>query len=348
MADYEYIGCYNDRPIRAIPNFQGNVTTKEDCQNIAFNKKHNVYGLQYGGQCFTGTDINMAKSYGQEDKSKCGNLGGTWNQHVYYTDPKNIPGYQGSFDLIGCYNDKSQRAIPNFRGNIKNIDDCQQIAISNGDNVFGVQYGGQCFTGRNLNDAKKYGSASSNPMDRTKCGNLGGTWTQNVYYTDPSKVPKSTMTKQELQCYKDNYPDLSGLDTDEKLQNHWNTTGFYENRNNKCPGIQTSSGDYKYMGCFNDKPERAITNFQGNVNNIDECRHIAHKKRHTIFGVQNGGECYTGNDYNNSIKYSQVFDGSKCPPNGGVWTNQIYKKDKPFKPLPPPIPILSNANFSDS
>jgi hypothetical protein len=75
---------------------------------------------------------------------------------------------------LGCYNDRWRRAVRNFRG-FMSKEDCAQVAADTGDNIFSLQYGGRnpgrwwlkegetyktkgyCFTGNNLNEAKKYG-----------------------------------------------------------------------------------------------------------------------------------------------------------------------------------------------
>ena len=78
----------------------------------------------------------------------------------------------------GCYNDKSSRAVPIWKGYMSK-EDCAQAANEQGYNVFSLQYGntdpgwwqrtdedgtrgnipkkGHCFVGNDLNEAKKYG-----------------------------------------------------------------------------------------------------------------------------------------------------------------------------------------------
>ena len=83
------------------------------------------------------------------------------------------------YEYQGCYNDNKanpdQRAIATFQGNVTSVQQCSQIAKQKGASVFGLQNGEQCFTGSSINDAKKFGIASS-------CGPLGNPWTNQVYY----------------------------------------------------------------------------------------------------------------------------------------------------------------------
>jgi len=86
---FNYIGCYNDTDQRAIPNYVGMVTTTDQCKEFAISNKATLYGVQYGGQCFVGTDITSAVKYGKT--SNCPPLGGAWNNQIYSV---NAPTYK--------------------------------------------------------------------------------------------------------------------------------------------------------------------------------------------------------------------------------------------------------------
>jgi hypothetical protein len=78
------MGCYNDTGIRAIPYEQNNVSSIDECANIAEKNNQNVFGVQYYGQCFTGTNIEEAYQYGPNfNSSNCPSLGGSWTNQVY-------------------------------------------------------------------------------------------------------------------------------------------------------------------------------------------------------------------------------------------------------------------------
>jgi len=167
-----------------------------------------------------------------------------------------------TYQYIGCFKDSTtgnDRAIPNNNGTVKNESECQAIAQKKGASVYGLQDGNQCWTGTDLKQALKYGSA-------TDCGSnkMGGFDTNSIYVTDTY-----------LGCYKDS------------------TTGT----------------------------DRAIPNNQGTVKNITDCQAIAVKNGANVYGLQSNGQCWTGTDIAQSMKYGPATD---CGILGGFDTNQVY------------------------
>jgi hypothetical protein len=53
----------------------------------------------------------------------------------------------GNFEFVGCFADVGERAIPKYNGWVKNADECRAKAEANKHDVFGLQYGGECWTG---------------------------------------------------------------------------------------------------------------------------------------------------------------------------------------------------------
>ena len=91
----------------------------------------------------------------------------------------------GKYQFKGCYNDTSSRAIPNYRGNNMTVNSCEEIAQLKRENVFGLQFNGECWTGNNLQQAYKYGQN----YNGNSCGNLGGGFTNMVYAIDKPYPP---------------------------------------------------------------------------------------------------------------------------------------------------------------
>ena len=91
------------------------------------------------------------------------------------------PFFLGNYILAGCYTDNSNRAIPDtgitFSGSSA-IEDCAYIANSNGYRAFGVQNGGECYTGPRAHETYDvHGKAPA-----SECSNgLGGVWRNDVY-----------------------------------------------------------------------------------------------------------------------------------------------------------------------
>jgi hypothetical protein len=250
----------------------------------------------------------------------------------------------GDFKLKGCYNDKGDRAITKYNGNVGSIQDCANIAVNQGSTVFGIQYGGQCFTSNDNPSAFKYGKT-----DDDKCvmngKPMGGSWTNFVYEAPYHYDANYIMSNTELACYKDRYPDLSALNN-EKLQQHWTNIGANQNRENQCPTVQKTSGMYKFKGCYNDTGNRAIPNLRGTVKTIDECRQLAYNNKEVVFGLQNKGECWTSNNESEAYKYGILYDRNKCGPLGGGWNNQVYVSSQGFPPPLPPVPELKSPEFA--
>jgi hypothetical protein len=99
----------------------------------------------------------------------------------------------GNYSYKGCFNDRGVRAIPKFNKIVTSIDQCAQIAESNNQNVFGVQYNGQCFTGLNPDAAYQYGAN----FNKSSCPSMGGSWTNQVY-TRSSTFPSEIMSAPTL------------------------------------------------------------------------------------------------------------------------------------------------------
>jgi hypothetical protein len=111
------------------------------------------------------------------------------------------PSYQtssGQYNFIGCYNVNKKNEtneitpLPNDRGLVNSIDDCQAIANNNNESIFGVhnaaENGGkpQCFTGNDLYRATMYGLN----VNRNQCTALGGNSTNQLYQrTKPFPPP---------------------------------------------------------------------------------------------------------------------------------------------------------------
>ena len=184
----------------------------------------------------------------------------------------------------------------------------------------------------------------------------------NIYNLNITKNPCSyQMSNTELECYQKNNPDLKEL-TPTQLQQNWSTTGCKEQRNNKCPSYQTNSGLYNYIGCYNDMcfngggndGPRAIPNYRGLVNSIDDCQAIADSNNESLFGVQDGAgyggtpQCFTGNDLTRAKQYGLNVNRNQCAALGGLCNNQVYQRVKPFPPPVPPLPILTTSNFANS
>lgn len=292
---YNYVGCYNDTGNRAIANQMNNVTSVYDCEQLAKQQGYTVYGLQDGGQCFGSSDIDAAREYGlQTDQSQCGTLGGAWTNQVYTNinnlapltnmNP-NMPSSVDEYDYKGCYNNKDNTAIPNFRGNVTTLDECAQLAVDHQEYVFGITNNGQCYTGNNVDQALGQGQDNATAY----CGTLGSANTYQVYIrnskTEPIMEP-AKLKDQNFYPYDPNSQIVSGGSggsSGSKKNKNWFTRdseaaldkvfghnaggkigGFFSREGHKVGGFFSNAGHR--IGNFFHRHER-FSNFNDNNKN---------------------------------------------------------------------------------
>ena len=90
IAQYSHAGCFKDKwwHWRAIP-YSGHKFSGSDaiqsCANITVKNGYKAFGVQYGGECFTGP--NAHETYGKYGKANAGDckdgLGGKLRNDVY-------------------------------------------------------------------------------------------------------------------------------------------------------------------------------------------------------------------------------------------------------------------------
>jgi hypothetical protein len=81
-----------------------------------------------------------------------------------------------SFTSLGCWKDNRARAIDGYEGTI-GIQGCFERAKALGNNVFAVQYGGECYTTATAGETyNKYGVSNGCYASGT-----GGSWANEVY-----------------------------------------------------------------------------------------------------------------------------------------------------------------------
>ena len=169
----------------------------------------------------------------------------------------------GNYTFQGCYNDQGDRAIPNQMNNVKSIDECRKLAESTNNNVFGMQYYGQCFVGNDKVRALKY----NENVNKDSCNPMGGTWTNQVYFKDSPIKQFVPMPKLSSQNFGN---DDSGSKFKENFVNN-NMTFDTNNLYNEifCNIEPLNNGFKTCTNCgFSDK--MTILN-SSNVNNENEC-----------------------------------------------------------------------------
>ena len=99
--------------------------------------------------------------------------------------------------------------------------------------------------------------------------------------------------------------------------------------------VSTPSMEYSSVGCYADKPHRAIQTLEGRdpiaVENydvrtraIEKCALAARRKGFTMFAVQYGGQCMTSATAEKT--FNRYGESNQCNTNGkgGSWANNVY------------------------
>ena len=87
-----------------------------------------------------------------------------------------------------------------------------------------------------------------------------------------------------------------------------------------------------YMGCYIDNPTRALSAHStgGSDMTVEKCLAYCRSFGDVHYaGVQYGGQCFCGDDYNKYGKVSEIECRATCSGNseqycGGTWRNSVY------------------------
>jgi hypothetical protein len=156
-------------------------------------------------------------------------------------------------------------------------------------------------------------------------------WAGNDIACIPNK------TKDECRAMCDARPDCVAVNHNNRafngcclktnLANRWDTNGdwdFYIKQPLQCkppfsvPPEERSG--WKYKGCYRDSPDRALPNYLGNVQYIEQCVEKGKQGGYSTVGIQYHGQCWAGTNAN----WDRHGFAGCCEGMGGGWTNQIY------------------------
>lgn len=222
VVEYKAVGCFADQTNHAMPgadtlglgdydntHFQDRTHNISRCAEFAKLNGLRYFGIQNGGQCFTGPDAKSTyDKYGQANNcvNGTGNVLGDkslansvykWVENPPEPTVQNPPNWHQPYDYIGCYQDYPEHAIKsppqidydntNYQILLDPISDCNNYAKKHGYSVFAIQDGGMCLTDDNaLYNYDRYGPASTCTTKKGVDGYVGGKGTNSVYLTDIS------------------------------------------------------------------------------------------------------------------------------------------------------------------
>ena len=248
------------------------------------------------------------------------------------TPPPPTPVYYGAYrDGGSAGNDKGQRAIPNFRGaNLSSVQACQQLAQQNGDVVFGLQGGNECWTGKDIDLATQWGRVPSS-------GTLGGSWNNEVYALPQiappighsiacaqGTAPPGASTEQNA-VYRYMGNNQINLYPNTTIASSWDSTWM-----NPIPRINCSAfvqgpplpspRSYNFQGAV-DYPGNDITYWKGPFSNCAAACDVTPGCVAYVSDLPNGSNCWlksklenSRQDGNRNTNYVAGTPGVKIPP----------------------------------
>jgi hypothetical protein len=223
-----------------------------------------------------------------------------------------------SHKYVGCFKDDVNNPTMTMMGNVPYIkkdeftfDDCKNFAIDSGNKYFGLQ---------NVNSSRQKGycAVSNNITNAIKNAGVIPNQSVEIWKAQVSPVP-GTMTT---------------LTTSGSLEiiNPSGTTIF------STPSV-TKPLLSNYIGCYNDRGDRAISKGVGRKTYAD-CNDYAVKNNHAYFGLQylqgdpslKTAECWVNSDVTAATKYGKTTNCSKMPGSetmsGLGWANAVYSSGK--------------------
>ena len=91
------------------------------------------------------------------------------------------------------------------------------------------------------------------------------------------------------------------------------------------PGIFSVPVTHEHLGCYKDTRNRAMpVSLPRGSNLLQDCKQAAAFRGYTVFGIQNGVECWSGP--NAPSTYSKYGSSTACSNGlGGPWANDVYQ-----------------------
>ena len=244
-----------------------------------------------------------------------------------------------SYQYLGCYGDNVKvKAMTKKIGTVTSVMACYNLAVINGYALYGLQYGGECWVSNNMTKSVMYGlcgqckSCSNQACNcaKKKClngDNCGDGYANALYMvtssdqSPPSSTPTvipSTISSFEPTVDPSYRPSLIPSSEPTDLLSY-------------SPSFTTTNIDkYRYLGCYGDNVKtRAMTKNIGIVNSALGCYNLALSKGYSIYGLQNGGECWVSNNLTKSEMYGQCGKCTKCSrPNCNCSNKKCANGDK--------------------
>ncbi|CAB3989558.1 Hypothetical predicted protein [Paramuricea clavata] len=348
-CEYEYkkVGCYEDRDVdRALPEMLANERDKHSiyynghdlnwfdwhnympqmvcrCAEQAMKKGYKYFGLQYWGECWSGSSQAQYNKYGEGgscygpeykmcDSRDSNCVGDHLHNFVYEIATFTCDVH---FEKIGCYKDYEQdnehvlsARVPGASNYVGqpidwwNYDvflpmfacECAKKTVENGYNTFGLQYYGECWTGQKFEE-KHYIAQGETTNCINQCYQsctkwnrfcIGRNFVNTVYrITHPDCEVKYV----SLGCYKAVDDNNNNMAMPELLINEISPA---------------SDKFYGYMLEFDESWETMYSQL------LCRCARATEDKGYANFAIRNKGECWSGPSSGQS--YSLYGQSDNC------------------------------------
>eukprot|EP00392_Amoebophrya_sp_AT5.2_P000540 g541.t1 len=342
-----FVGCFEDKKKRAMPNRRhGSLTVRqceEECSNLSGEMK--FFALQYGAQCFC-DDGKGFERYGEKPERDCQGpgkspkckdpgtdkfCGGPWRNAVYTVEGRGgesssatalaVVNSQAAKEVdgmsfVGCFEDKSQRAMrgprPDGRLTVRQCEEeCRKKA---GDmRFFALQFGTQCF----CDHGKGFQQYGEKP--ETDC-------------QEPAGSPKC------IDPVADKFCGGSWRNAVYTVKGRGGASSSATALTMVNSGQAATVGTMSFVGCFEDKSQRAMRvriSGRWTVRQCEEkCR--MYEGDMQFFALQFGTQCFCDNG-KGFQQYGEKPEGDcqgpgnspKCISGwdkfcGGPWRNAVY------------------------
>ncbi|XP_014291324.1 uncharacterized protein [Halyomorpha halys] len=299
----EYLGCFEDKGNRLMADYRmdlSDINNPPKCMKICQQLSYPYAAVENGNQCFCSKDkpSEAMKKSENDCQSSCPNskqkCGGSWRLAAYSVHPFVIP-IEAEGTYIGCYQDSGERLLNNFRIDFHEINNpkrCIHVCTSLGYLYAGTENGNECFCGNNK--------------------------------------PSNDKKKGENECR------TSCPNSREKCGASWQIAVY---RTLVDPNTQTIITDDNLkktaLGCFEDSGARLLSDYRITLNDINspkKCYYLCQQLRYDYAGVENGDQCFCGNQKPSENKQKRDSEcQSSCPHSkekcGGSWRLYVYSTD---------------------
>jgi hypothetical protein len=300
VAGWTYKGCYKDcHQGRGLPNRLDNVKSIEECIAQAKAKGFNTSGNQYFGECWAGNNTDWNK---MGDAGCCEPLGGGCTQQIYTSGGASskappapvtapVPKPPASLPVPAPLPKGASSGCEGDAATLR----CESGVLKGIKYKYGKWNPGSCPGPNSGTNEKKFDEKVITPgecVGKPNCSiGLGNQWgdpwggTRKEWVATPVCGPAPAPPPP--------------------------------------PPPPPPAGPAGDLGCWNDTGDRQFKSANhGRAYTVEQCIAKAKGLGHQYAAIQDGNECYSGNDSDNWKRFGKA--SGDCPATGGGWKAHVY------------------------